>query len=117
MTAQRMHLAEDSPAAARGRIQAGETGDKVPGFDPAAAPLETDAEAGGTPVTAEEMALARAAPAPGPASPKLNATSHAPAMREFHKPEPPGERAMALGIVIVTCLLAVVVLVIGLLLL
>ncbi len=34
-------------ARARGAIQRGETGDKVPGFDPAAAPMETDAEAGG----------------------------------------------------------------------
>lgn len=32
----------------RGDIQAGLTGDKQPGFDPAMAPLETDAEAGGT---------------------------------------------------------------------
>lgn len=34
-------------AQTRGRIQKGLDGDKVPGFDPAAAPLETDAEAGG----------------------------------------------------------------------
>lgn len=32
----------------RGSIQKGETGDKAPGFDPAAAPMETDAEAGGS---------------------------------------------------------------------
>lgn len=31
----------------RGDIQAGLTGDKQPGFDPAMAPLETDAEADG----------------------------------------------------------------------
>lgn len=31
----------------RGDIQRGDAGDKKPGFDPAAAPLETDAEAGG----------------------------------------------------------------------
>lgn len=31
----------------RGAIQKGLTGDKVPGFDPAAAPMETDSEAGG----------------------------------------------------------------------
>jgi len=34
----------------RGAIQRGETGEKVPGFDPAAAPYETDAEAGGIPL-------------------------------------------------------------------
>ncbi|WFP62160.1 hypothetical protein [Mesorhizobium sp. WSM4904] len=35
-----------TPAEDRGQIQAGMTGDKTPGFDPAAAPQETDAEAG-----------------------------------------------------------------------
>lgn len=37
----------DSPAQARGAIQEGRTGDKTPGFDPAVAPMEADAEAGG----------------------------------------------------------------------
>jgi len=36
-----------SLAVVRGDIQSGLTGDKVAGFDPAAAPLETDQEAGG----------------------------------------------------------------------
>jgi len=35
-----------TPAVDRGEIQAGTTQDKTPGFDPAAAPQETDAEAG-----------------------------------------------------------------------
>lgn len=43
----------------RGDIDKGLTGDKAPGVDPAAAPMETDAEAGGTPPTAEEIAQAR----------------------------------------------------------
>ena len=34
-------------AQAKGAIDSGRTGDKVPGFDPAAAPLGTDDEAGG----------------------------------------------------------------------
>lgn len=34
---------------ARASTQRGETGDKIPGYDPAAAPMETDAEAGGAP--------------------------------------------------------------------
>lgn len=38
-------------------IDRGLTGDKVPGSDPAAAPLGTDAEAGGTPPTPAEIAL------------------------------------------------------------
>ncbi|RWM06991.1 hypothetical protein [Mesorhizobium sp.] len=35
-----------TPAEDRGEIQSGMTHDKTPGFDPAAAPQETDAEAG-----------------------------------------------------------------------
>lgn len=42
-----------SLAVVRGDIQAGLTGDKVAGFDPAAAPLETDEEAGGVCLDAE----------------------------------------------------------------
>jgi hypothetical protein len=42
----------------RSRIDSGLTGEKVAASDPAAAPLGTDAEAGGTPPTAEELALA-----------------------------------------------------------
>ncbi|TPI11045.1 hypothetical protein FJW06_21475 [Mesorhizobium sp. B4-1-3] len=38
-------------AEARGEIQAGRTQDKTPGFDPAAAPLEADAEAGAVPTS------------------------------------------------------------------
>jgi hypothetical protein len=57
----------------RARIDAGRTGDKVPGGDPAAAPLGTDEEAAGTPAKPAEIATAledetrqgRARPAPG----------------------------------------------------
>ncbi len=48
-----------NPAQIRGDIQAGLTGDKRPGFDPALVPLETDAEAAGTPMTAEQIETAR----------------------------------------------------------
>lgn len=54
---------QHSPSTAaqvRGDIQRGMTGDKRPGIDPAAAPMETDAEAGGLPPTPEEIELARA---------------------------------------------------------
>ena len=37
----------DNAAQAKDAIDSGATGDKVPGFDPAAAPLGTDDEAGG----------------------------------------------------------------------
>jgi len=48
-----------NPAQIRGDIQAGLTGDKRPGFDPALVPLETDAEAAGTPLSAQEIEMAR----------------------------------------------------------
>ena len=41
----------------RQRIDSGETGEKVGFPDPAAAPLGTDAEAGGTPPTRQELAM------------------------------------------------------------
>lgn len=43
----------------RADIDSGRTRDKVGASDPAAAPLGTDDEAGGTPSTAEQVALAR----------------------------------------------------------
>lgn len=51
---------ETNPAQVRGDVQHGLTGDKTRGFDPAAAPLETDDEAGGVPLTAEAAQNARA---------------------------------------------------------
>lgn len=42
----------------RGQIQSGESGDIRPGFDPAMAPMETDAEAGGQSTTAEQAQMA-----------------------------------------------------------
>jgi hypothetical protein len=46
-------------AQVRGDIQAGLTGEKQPGFDPAMAPLETDAEAGGFPLSPAQIREAR----------------------------------------------------------
>ncbi len=48
----------NNAAQIRGDIQRGVTGDKRPGFDPAAAPLETDSEAGGAPLSAEQTEMA-----------------------------------------------------------
>jgi len=48
----------DNPAQIRGDISQGQGG-KRPGIDPAAAPLETDAEAGGSGLSSEEVAIAR----------------------------------------------------------
>lgn len=49
-------------------INSGRTGDKVAGFDPAAAPLGTDDEAGGHPPTPEQIAMARDQETSGAAS-------------------------------------------------
>lgn len=43
----------------RSDIDAGRAGDKVAGSDPAAAPLGTDEEAAGTPISPAAVALAR----------------------------------------------------------
>lgn len=51
--------ASPNSAQLRDDINSGRTGDKVAGFDPAAAPLGTDDEAGGTPPSAEQIAHAR----------------------------------------------------------
>lgn len=47
-----------SAAILRGRIDAGDTGDKIGAADPAAAPLGTDDEAAGTPPTPERVSTA-----------------------------------------------------------
>ncbi|NHT78570.1 hypothetical protein G8E10_22965 [Rhizobiaceae bacterium CRRU44] len=59
MCRNRQHHHRDPTAAqVRGDIQAGKTGDIRQGFDPAAAPLETDGEAAGTPLSSEQARLA-----------------------------------------------------------
>jgi hypothetical protein len=49
-----------TPEQLRGDIDRGLTGDKSGGFDPAAAPLGSDAEAGGAPFSPATLALDRA---------------------------------------------------------
>lgn len=73
-------------AQVRGDIQKGMTGDKVPGFDPAAAPMETDAEAAGTrePMPSYDGLDVHAAAS----NPGANASSHGNAMRPFDKDKP-----------------------------
>jgi hypothetical protein len=50
----------------RADIDSGRTGDKIPGSDPAAAPLGTDDEAAGTPIGGGLVAQARRAEVRGP---------------------------------------------------
>lgn len=68
-----------NPAQVRGDIQLGLTGDKRSGFDPAMAPMETDAEAAGTPMTPEQVELARVSQLQG--SPDQSAPEYSNAMR------------------------------------
>ncbi|MCS3741623.1 MULTISPECIES: hypothetical protein [unclassified Rhizobium] len=49
---------ERTGAQVRGQIQSGQSGDRRSGFDPAAAPMETDAEAGGVPISPEQAGMA-----------------------------------------------------------
>lgn len=54
----------------RKAIDRGQAADKTPGADPAAAPLGTDAEAGGSPPTPEKLAMeAEAVPRADPSRP------------------------------------------------
>ena len=69
----------------RGSIQKGETGDKAPGFDPAAAPMETDAEAGGSSFP-DNDAIPRSDGDPTKAT-ESNASSHASGLREWNSDE------------------------------
>ncbi|WP_337268248.1 hypothetical protein [Oryzifoliimicrobium ureilyticus] len=48
-----------TPSQVRGDIQAGHTADIRAGFDPALAPMETDAEAAGSPMSSEQADIAR----------------------------------------------------------
>lgn len=104
-------MTSDVPAARiRGDIQQGRTGDKVPGFDPAMAPLETDAEAGGAaqPVLESEHAGVERPP------PGANASETGSAMRPFNADTQTPRRALSwklygmLGIVALLIVLAFV---------
>jgi hypothetical protein len=59
----------------RGDIDAGRTGDKLAGFDPAAAPLGTDDEAAGRRPSAARVAEARATERSAPPDPAPNAST------------------------------------------
>ncbi len=73
-----------NPAEVRGNIQKGRTGDKIEGFDPAASPLETDSEAGGQPLSPEQVEMANARAERGlRETPGVEQASHGTAMREF----------------------------------
>jgi cobalamin biosynthesis Mg chelatase CobN len=98
---------EASASEVRGAIDKGQTGEKVAGFDPAASPMETDAEAGGAPTVVSNETQA----APSPTSlPTANASSHGSAMRPFDDAEQPTARAPLLiyaGIIVVVAIVLI----------
>jgi hypothetical protein len=93
-------------------IDSGLTGDKVGGFDPGAAPLGTDAEAGGAPHDPELLALAREQERTSP-KPSTNANAATPELQPNARM---GRTPMMLPIVagVVAAALLVVLLVVAL---
>lgn len=91
----------DPPTADRLRreIDSGQTGDKTPASDPAAAPLGTDDEAAGTPPTPEERLRSR----------PRDETAGEPErdVRRFHIPPRPLPQIVA-GALVLACLLLIV---------
>jgi hypothetical protein len=85
-----------TPAQVRGDIQHGRTGDKKRGFDPAAAPLETDDEAAGAPLTAEATREARTGQLGGASTD--TSTEYADAMRPLSSREKPASSSQRLGL-------------------
>jgi hypothetical protein len=81
--------AASNPAQLQHDIDSGRTGDKIAGFDPAAAPLGTDEEAGGSPAAPELVAESRRAErAAAPNSATQNAATPAlqPDAQLSHRP-------------------------------
>lgn len=81
----------------RGDIQSGRTGDKVAGFDPAAAPLGADDEAAGTPPGPAEVAQARAQEGKGARAERRPNASSPELQPDARTDRPPG---VAMGAVI-----------------
>ncbi|MBJ6133793.1 hypothetical protein JAU75_13185 [Ochrobactrum sp. Q0168] len=92
----------------RGAIQKGRTGEKVPGFDPAAAPFETDSEAGGAPAPGLELGQ----------TPELmkhdsNASSHASALRQWEKDRKRTVRPFVVALVFLLAVIVILILILG----
>ena len=81
----------ENAAQAKHAIDSGATGDKVPGFDPAAAPLGTDDEAGGGRPAAVD-------PGAGPAHATPPNASHPPLAPDGDKPGSPMAWPIAIGV-------------------
>jgi hypothetical protein len=88
-------------AQVRDRIDRGETGDKIAVEDPAAAPLGTDAEAGGSGTDAKEIARSAAGEQAGP-------IAQAAAQRRTAVPRPRNVVGLVLAAAALVCTIAVV---------
>jgi cobalamin biosynthesis Mg chelatase CobN len=96
---------EASSIGVRANTEHGVTGDKIAGFDPAASPLETDAEAGGVPTQGGGAAQAAA----NGRLPTANGSAHANAMQAFETAEQPKTRSPFLVYVALVALALVVI--------
>jgi hypothetical protein len=100
---------EPTSAQLRNQIDSGRTGDKVGGFDPAAAPLGSDDEAAGTPPSPQAIELAQASEG-RPASANANGAEPDLAPDGDMKRRPPAWVGAAVGavaaIVVVSAILA-----------
>lgn len=97
-----------NPAEEKARIDRGGDSDKVPGFDPGAAPLGTDEEAAGTPLPPNSMAAVRHGPAARPPS------GQTPAPQDSIAPDadparPRGNWWLALVVAAIAVIIAVIV--------
>lgn len=90
------------PARLRANIDKGKSADKKPGFDPAAAPMETDAESSGAPMSAE-MARAAIAEQGEPVHADWQG-GHGTAMRPFDDDLEKGRKAARRAIVLTVIL-------------
>lgn len=97
-----------NPAQVRGDIQRGLTGDKRNGFDPAMAPMESDDEAAGTPMTPEQIELARTDQVQG--APDQSAPEYSNAMRPPTPSANPRPQRWILQVAIAGCVIVTIVL-------
>jgi hypothetical protein len=110
-----MNSKESNQAQVRGDIQCGRSGDKRygddHGFDPAMAPLETDAEAAGTPLSPDMIAIARTDAIQGVSD--KTAPEYGDAMRRMpglpHRSKPPSLLSVLLCVLLVAAIAVVLV--------
>lgn len=92
----------------RGAIQKGKTGDKAPGFDPAAAPFETDSEAGGSSSPGRDHEQS-----PDSMKHDSNASSHASALSQWEKDRKRTVQPFLVALVILLVIIVALILIWG----